>query len=58
MNINRDLSIEETFNKAIQHHRDKELNLAEKLYNEVIKKDPTYILLDVCGVGYEIKISF
>jgi len=27
------------------------------LKGEVIKKDPTYILLDVCGVGYEIKIS-
>ena len=43
MNINTNLSIEETFIKAIQYHKNKKLNLAEKLYSEVIKKDPTHI---------------
>jgi len=43
MNINRDLSIEKIFNKAIEYHKDKKINIAKKLYNEVIKKDPSHI---------------
>ena len=27
------------------------------LKGEIIKIDPTYIVLDVSGVGYEVKIS-
>ena len=44
MNLEKDLSIEEIFKKAIAYHNNKKLNLAENLYNEVLKKDPLWIL--------------
>ena len=43
MNINKQLSIEETFSKAIEYHKNKKLDDAKKLYNEVIKRDPNHI---------------
>jgi len=43
MNIDRDLSVEEIFTKAIDHHKNKKIDLAEKLYKKVIKKDPKHI---------------
>ena len=46
MNINKQLSIEETFSKAIEYHKNKKLDDAKKLYNEVIKKDPNHIRLN------------
>ena len=53
MNINKNLSNEKIFNEAIQHHKNKKLNLAEKLYNEVLKKDPNHIrALNNLGIIY------
>ncbi len=43
MNINKNISTEEIFNKAIQYHINSELNLAKKIYKEVIKKNPNHI---------------
>ena len=43
MNLEKDLSIEKIFKKAIEYHNNKKLNLAEKLYNEVLRKDPSHI---------------
>jgi len=44
MCIYKNLSIEETFYKAIEYHKIKKIDLAKKLYYEVIKKDPNHIL--------------
>ena len=43
MSTNKYLSIEETFNKAIEYHKIKKIYLAKELYSEVIKKDPNHI---------------
>tara|TARA_B100001175_G_scaffold286829_1_gene268840 strand:- start:42 stop:1631 length:1590 start_codon:yes stop_codon:yes gene_type:complete len=43
MKIGRDLSLDEKFTKAINYHKNKKIDLAEKLYKEVIKKDPNHI---------------
>ena len=43
MSSNKYLSIEETFNKAIEYHKIKKIYLAKELYSEVIKKDPNHI---------------
>ena len=43
MNSNKDLSIDETFAKAIEYHKVKKINLAKKFYKEVINKDPHHI---------------
>ena len=37
------MSEEEIFTKAIDHHKNKKIDLAEKLYKNVIKKDPKHI---------------
>ena len=39
----KDLSIEETFALAIQNQQNNDFIVAEKLYNEIIKRDPNYV---------------
>jgi tetratricopeptide (TPR) repeat protein len=39
----KDLSIEETFTLAIQNQQINDFIVAEKLYNEIIKRDPNYV---------------
>jgi Tfp pilus assembly protein PilF len=43
MHSNKNLSIEETFNRAIEYHKVKKIDLAKKFYDEVINKDPHHI---------------
>jgi len=38
------LSIKETFDLAIQHHQKKDLKVAEKLYQEVLKSNPNHAI--------------
>ena len=53
MNIDRDLSVEEIFTKAIDHHKNKKIDLAEKLYKDVIKEDSKHIrALNNLGIIY------
>jgi len=43
--MNKDnFSIKETFNLAIQHHQKKDLKVAEKLYEEVLKSNPNHAI--------------
>ena len=37
------LNIEETFTLAVQNHKKNNLMAAEKLYNEILKKNPNYV---------------
>jgi len=43
MSSNKNLSIDETFAKAIEYHKVKKIDLAKKFYKEVINKDPHHI---------------
>lgn len=43
MNNNKYLSIEETFTKAIKYHKVKKIDIAKKLYEDVLNKDPYHI---------------
>ena len=42
MNKNNDLTIKEIFNQALQNHQNNNLDIAEKLYNKIIKIDPNH----------------
>jgi tetratricopeptide (TPR) repeat protein len=41
MNFDKDLTLEEIFNLAVQNHKDKKLDSAKDLYNEVLKINPS-----------------
>ena len=43
MIIKKDFSIEETFALAIQNQQNNDFIVVEKLYNEIIKRDPNYV---------------
>ena len=40
MNINKNLTIEETFNLAFKNHQENKTDIAQELYNQVLKIDP------------------
>ena len=40
MNINKNLIIEETFNLAVKNHQESKTDIAQELYNQVLKIDP------------------
>ena len=42
MNINKNLTIEETFNLAVKNHQESKTNIAQNLYNQVLKIDPNH----------------
>jgi tetratricopeptide (TPR) repeat protein len=42
MNKNKNLSIKETFALAVQNHQKKSLQIAENLYNEILKVEPNH----------------
>jgi len=53
MKNNKNSSIEQTFNQAIKYHENKQLKLAEKIYIEIIKKNPKHIgALNNLGIIY------
>ena len=43
MTEKRNLTIEKTFAFAIQNHKKNNLEVAEKLYNEILKKNPDHV---------------
>jgi hypothetical protein len=43
MNIKKHLTIEETFRLAIQNHSEKKLDIAQELYQQVLKIDPNHL---------------
>ena len=42
MSENKDLTIEETFNLAVKNHRESKTDIAQNLYNQVLKIDPNH----------------
>ena len=38
----KNITIKETFALALQHQKKNNLKIAEKLYKEILKKDPNY----------------
>ena len=42
MSKNRNLTIEETFNLAVKNHRESKTDIAQNLYNQVLKIDPNH----------------
>ena len=40
MSIGNDLTLDKTFELAVQNHKKNNLQVAEKLYNEVLEIDP------------------
>mgnify|MGYP005731448171 CR=1 FL=1 len=42
MNINKNLTIEEAFNLAVQNHQEGTLDVAQEFYNQVLKIDPNH----------------
>jgi protein O-GlcNAc transferase len=43
MNDNDNLNLEEIFSIAEKKHKEKRLNAAKSLYNQILKKDPNYV---------------
>ena len=43
MNNNKSLTTEETFNLAVKNHQEGKTDIAQKLYNQVLKIDPNYV---------------
>ena len=43
MSKNDDLTIEETFGLAVQNHQNNKLNVAQDLYNQILKIDPGHV---------------
>jgi len=43
MNTNKNLTIEETFNLAIKNHQENKIDIAQELYNQVLKVDPNHL---------------
>ena len=42
MNINKNLTIDETFNLAVKNHQENKTDIAQDLYNQVLKIDPNH----------------
>ena len=42
MNTNKNLTIEETFNLAIKNHQENKTDIAQDLYNQVLKIEPNH----------------
>jgi hypothetical protein len=40
MSIGNDLTLDKTFELAVQNHKENNLQVAKKLYNEVLEIDP------------------
>ena len=43
MNNSKSLTTEETFNLAVKNHQEGKTDIAQKLYNQVLKIDPNYV---------------
>ena len=43
MNTNKNLTIQETFDLAVQNHQEGKLDIAQEFYNQVLKIDPNYL---------------
>ena len=43
MNSNKNLKIEETFNLAIKNHQEGKTEIAQELYNQVLKINPNHL---------------
>ena len=44
MNTNKNLQIKETFNLAIKNHQEDKTDIAQELYNQVLKIDPNHLV--------------
>ena len=54
MNTNKNLTIEETFNLATKNHQESKTDIAQELYNQVLKINPNHsAALNNLGVIYE-----
>ena len=42
MNTNKNLTIEETFNLAVKNHQENKTDIAQDLYNQILKIDPNH----------------
>ena len=42
MNKNKSLTIEETFNLAVKNHQEGKTDIAQDLYNQVLKNNPNH----------------
>ena len=42
MNINKNLTIEETFNLAVKNHQEGKTDIAQELYDKILEIDPNY----------------
>ena len=42
MHINKDLTIDETFNLAVKKHQENKIDIAQEFYNKVLKIDPNH----------------
>ena len=42
MNTNKNLTLEETFNLAFKNHQENKTDIAQELYNQVLKIDPNH----------------
>ena len=48
MNINKNLRIKKKFERAVKNHQEGKIDIAQKLYNEVLKIDPCHSQLCKC----------
>ena len=43
MNINKNLTASQTFNLALKNHRENKTDIAQELYNQVLKINPNHV---------------
>ena len=44
MNNKKNLTVKEAFNLAVQNHQEDKIDIAQELYNQVLKIDPNHSL--------------